>query len=182
MSPIPSEPNVNILDSKVVFSTRYVDHNKQQRNYYLSNIFRLYKSTVRRKLVSPKLRSESLILQTNSQGSAKYALQPNVNIPESKMMCSTIRFTSNFATTNYPIDSTNPVGGNYCITSSEVIPIPWNQIQKAMLDGSIMSIPESKLLYSTMRITSYKLTNNYIDLSDSTNPPEEEIVESQAPK
>ena len=98
------------------------------------------------------------------------------------MMCSTIRFTSNSATTNYPIDSTNPVGGNYCVKSSEVSPIPWNQIQKAMSDGSIMSIPESKLLYSTMRITSYNLTNNYIDLSYSTNPPEEEIVKSQAPK
>ena len=84
VSPIPSEPNLNILDSKVVYSTRYVDHNKQERNYYLSKIFRLYKPTVRRKLVSPKLWGESLILWSNSQGSAKYALRPNVNIPELK--------------------------------------------------------------------------------------------------
>ena len=73
VNPIPNEPNLNIFDSKVVYSTRYVDNNKQQRNYYLSKILRLYKFTARRKLVSPKIRGESQILRSNPKGSAKGA-------------------------------------------------------------------------------------------------------------
>ena len=153
MNPIPSEPNTNDLDSKVVYSTRYIDHNKHNATTTYPTSSDSTNPLWEKKIVQSQ--APKWVLQSNSQGSAKYALQPNVNIPESKMMCSTNGFTSNFATKNYPIDSTYPVGGIYCVTSSEVSPIPWNRIQKAMLDGSIMNIPESKLLYSTMRITSY---------------------------